>query len=248
MNIGKSPWDIALSTIKAIPNYPSLSIVDLGCGDGQIIERLVAEGCQARGTTYLTKDRDHIRSRDYPDHLPIDHGVDLTLPLPYESGSFDVVLCLEVIEHLEVHSVLLSEIGRILRPGGLLIMSFPNIGRMVSRLCYAVTGVHLTKERRPTEADPLSNLGSFHVRCPDMPFLHWLLWQNNLRIVGLKETTMKFSGIFLGQLRWIFNPFVHLVLRLHQSTDDAATRDLKKLIQTRAFAVGEQLVVLARKD
>lgn len=127
MNIGKSPWDIALSTVKSIPNYPSLTIIELGCGDGQIIEALSADGCSVKGTTYLTKDRDHVRSRDYPDHLDVDHEVDLTRPLHYESGSFDVVLCLEVIEHLEVHSVLMSEIGRILRPGGLLIMSFPNL-------------------------------------------------------------------------------------------------------------------------
>ena len=127
-------------------------------------------------------------------------------------------------------------------------MSYPNLGRLVSRLCFALTGVHLTKERRPTETDPLCNLGAFHVHCPDLPLLHWLLWQNDLRIVKLQETKIKLSGIILGQLRWLFNPLVRPALRLHQLTDDHATNDLEKWMKTRVFAISEQMLIVARKN
>jgi len=248
MSNGKSPWEIALKEVRSIPDYRSLSIIELGCGDGRIVELLSAEGCFIKGTTYLTKEKDHIRNRDYPEHLLIDHGVDLSHPLPYESNSFDIVLCLEAIEHLEVQSAMISEIGRILRPGGVMIMSFPNLGRLVSRLCFALTGVHLTKERRPTETDRLSNIGAFHVHCPDFPFLHWMLWQSNLRIIRLEETIVKSTGALLGALRWVFNMFVGKALRLHQLACDTATNDLEKWMKTRAYAVSEQLVVVARKQ
>jgi SAM-dependent methyltransferase len=242
-----TPWDIALETLRAIPNYRTLKLIELGCGDGRMIEALAAEGCSVKGTTYLARERDHIRSREYPDHLSIDSGIDLTASLPYEANSFDAVLCMEVIEHLECHSVIIREIGRVLRPGGLMIMSFPNIGRFVSRFSFAVTGVHLTKERRPSESDALGDIGSFHVHCPDLPFLHWMLWRSDLRIMRLEGTTTRLLSAILATARPVFNLLIGRALRLHQFVDDPATRDLEHWMKSRAFAVGEQLVVVARK-
>jgi len=48
--------------------------------------------------------------------------------LSYESGSFDICLFTEVLEHLRINPILpLQEIHRVLRPGGILILSTPNI-------------------------------------------------------------------------------------------------------------------------
>jgi ubiquinone/menaquinone biosynthesis C-methylase UbiE len=46
--------------------------------------------------------------------------------LPLESGSVDVVVCFETIEHHDQHEAMLREIRRVLRPGGLLVISSPN--------------------------------------------------------------------------------------------------------------------------
>jgi ubiquinone biosynthesis O-methyltransferase len=46
--------------------------------------------------------------------------------LPFEDGSFDVVVCSEVIEHVDHPGNVLSEINRVLVPGGVLVLSTPN--------------------------------------------------------------------------------------------------------------------------
>lgn len=53
-------------------------------------------------------------------------AVDLGGPLPYADGSFDVVASFETLEHLRDPELFLSEVNRILRPGGRVIVSVPN--------------------------------------------------------------------------------------------------------------------------
>ena len=55
--------------------------------------------------------------------------VDLeTMPLPAADETFDVVLCCEVLEHMDVDPMfMLEQINRVLKPGGLLVLTTPNI-------------------------------------------------------------------------------------------------------------------------
>jgi SAM-dependent methyltransferase len=70
-------------------------------------------------------------------HFPFAHVNIETEPLPYTDHSFDVVLMCEVIEHF-THDPLraLHEIRRVLKPGGILILTTPNVARLenVARL------------------------------------------------------------------------------------------------------------------
>ena len=83
---------------------------------------------------------------DYTDTLMKDptQRVDLVDPntdkLPYLDGRFCLVTCIGTIEHLEQTRSLLREIFRVLEPGGLAVISTPNILNLPSRLRYLVTG------------------------------------------------------------------------------------------------------------
>ncbi|HYF37371.1 MAG TPA: class I SAM-dependent methyltransferase [Prosthecobacter sp.] len=57
-------------------------------------------------------------------------------PLPYPDASFDIVTATEVIEHLEHFRRVVREIHRVLRPGGICILSTPNILNLNSRLRF----------------------------------------------------------------------------------------------------------------
>jgi 2-polyprenyl-6-hydroxyphenyl methylase/3-demethylubiquinone-9 3-methyltransferase len=58
----------------------------------------------------------------------------------YEDGSFELVVCSDVIEHLENPARLLREISRVLRPEGELFLSFPNAFNRFERLHVLHTG------------------------------------------------------------------------------------------------------------
>jgi len=57
-------------------------------------------------------------------------------PLPYGEGAFDLVTASEVVEHLERYRAVLRDIHRVLKPGGLCILTTPNILNLNSRLRF----------------------------------------------------------------------------------------------------------------
>ena len=104
--------------------------LDIGAGRGELIQ--------------LFKDRFGTVSRacDYTEELMQLPGqtvdiVDLNCqPLPYPDASFDIVTATEVIEHLADFRRVVREIHRVLRPGGVCILSTPNILNLNSRLRF----------------------------------------------------------------------------------------------------------------
>jgi ubiquinone/menaquinone biosynthesis C-methylase UbiE len=104
--------------------------LDIGAGHGGLIKRM---------KSLLKVDS---RVCDYTDalmKLP-DQKVDIANlnhdPLPYANATFDVVTATEVIEHLEDYRRVLREIYRVLKPGGVCILSTPNILNLNSRLRF----------------------------------------------------------------------------------------------------------------
>src|SRR4051812_43709604 len=67
-------------------------------------------------------------------------GVNLNLPLPFKSSTVDGVNLTEVIEHIENQAQLVREISRVLKVGGIVVISTPNILNVASRLRFLFTG------------------------------------------------------------------------------------------------------------
>lgn len=81
---------------------------------------------------------------------------DLNSSLPYEDNSFEYVSCLEGLEHIENYHLALKEFYRILKPGGVLVVSTPNPLNIKSRRRYMWRGTfngfpHLV--RMPKDGD-----------------------------------------------------------------------------------------------
>lgn len=75
----------------------------------------------------------------------IRHGIkftkgDLNADLPYPDASFDRVVCVEGVEHLENPCHLLRQFARVLKPGGVLIITMPNILNIASRIKFLLFG------------------------------------------------------------------------------------------------------------
>ncbi len=97
--------------------------LDIGCNDGRFLDALAAKG--VAGLTGVDADRGAIeRGREkFPD-LDLRHlsgGEDL----PFADGSFASVSLLDVLEHVDQQERLLTEIARVLHPGGRLVVTVP---------------------------------------------------------------------------------------------------------------------------
>jgi len=94
--------------------------LDLGCGDGRLSAELRADELTAADVSRVALER--ARGR-----LPNARLVELEpdAPVPSSDGEFDLVLCAETIEHVRDVQLLLSEVRRVLRPGGTLAVTTP---------------------------------------------------------------------------------------------------------------------------
>jgi SAM-dependent methyltransferase len=109
---------------------PGRRVLDLGCRDGALT-RAYAEGNDVVG---VDADRDALAAAS---ELGIEtRWADLDEPLPFDEASFDVVVAGELIEHLRNPHALVTDVRRVLRPGGTFVASVPNAYRLKNRLRF----------------------------------------------------------------------------------------------------------------
>lgn len=99
--------------------HQSLKILDIGCGTGMLLEDLKGLGTAA-GLDFSPVALDYCRKRNLSDlgRADVEH-------LPIRDNSIDVLTALDLVEHVSDDARLLSEIHRVLSPGGIAIMSVP---------------------------------------------------------------------------------------------------------------------------
>jgi SAM-dependent methyltransferase len=104
-------------------------VLDVGCAYGLVLSRM-PERFERFGVDISEHAIAEARRR-YPASTFAIGGAEETLP--FEPGSFDVVLCNDVVEHLERPWVALANIWNALAPGGLLYLNTPNLNSLRRR-------------------------------------------------------------------------------------------------------------------
>jgi len=101
------------------------SIVDLGCGDGRTIFALYEKGLLKNVGEIVGVDISESRIERLTKELPFVKGIvsDALNVKELRDSSFDFVICSQVVEHVENDDMLILEIKRLLKGGGLAYMS-----------------------------------------------------------------------------------------------------------------------------
>ncbi len=148
---------MSLETIKLteLPNLDSLKVLDLGCGEGRhSISIWMQTRAQVVGMDLSRDDMLTARSRkaDFSVTESGKHSLNFVeasgMALPFADETFDIVICSEVLEHIEAYQSMLQEIDRVLVKGGVFAMSVPRFGPewlcwKLSRAYHEVPGGHL---------------------------------------------------------------------------------------------------------
>lgn len=140
---------------------PGMSVVDVGCGRGELLIHSARRGAEVWGLDYaqeaLELVNELLQAEEYAALRPQIHAMRssaLTLPLP--DNSMDVAFMLDVVEHL-YHDELnqsLRDIWRVLKPGGrLIIHTMPNLwyygyGYPIYRVLQRLRGERLPADPR----------------------------------------------------------------------------------------------------
>lgn len=112
----------------------SARCLDLGCGDGGTAGPWIsAHAAQYIGVDIAQSAIDKAQARGLDARRIEDAGA-----LPFDDGSFDVVISIEVLEHLLEPQRVAAEALRILRPGGVFLVSVPNVAYWRRRLELAL--------------------------------------------------------------------------------------------------------------
>ena len=105
-------------------------VLDVGCSSGYLARPLVERGCAVVG---IERDPEAARiARTVCDDVVV--GDVEELDLPFETASFDVVLCGDLIEHLRDPDAFLVRMRPYLRERGRLVLSTPNVANWAIRM------------------------------------------------------------------------------------------------------------------
>jgi len=109
-----------------INDWQDLNVLDVGCGGGFTSEYLAKKGAIVNGIDISTKLIEAANGHAKRMSLGIDYCKGSAENMPYEEGSFDVVVCVDVLEHVSDLEKVISEIHRVLKENGLFLFDTLN--------------------------------------------------------------------------------------------------------------------------
>jgi SAM-dependent methyltransferase len=119
---------------RLLPPAPLGRWADLGCGRGEFIEQASGSEKSGIGVDYAAPSAKALRATGRPALV-----ADLNRGLPFADASLDGATMIEVIEHIVQAEALVAELARVIRPGGWLIVTTPNVVHVAYRW-RALTG------------------------------------------------------------------------------------------------------------
>lgn len=235
INTSKNTHETVFEMVK---KDTGITIVDIPSGSGAFVQRLKDHGF----TDVLALDIENI--------LKIDHDkfvqADMTEPLPVAESSVDTFVCIDGIEHISRQFDFIKEANRVLKRGGEIIISTPNISSLRSRWKWFLTGHH-HKCNSPLDENNPTPL--HHIGMVSFPEIRYMLHTNGFEINKVRTNRIKpVSWIYA-----VFLPFVYLTTlwvytkRGKKEGTAEINKSIFRQVFSKALLFGETMIVKAVK-
>ncbi len=214
-----------------------LDVLDVPAGNGLVVDRLNELGHNAIGGDINDAREGFVR-------------VNMEESFPFKDNSFDAVTCLEGIEHVLDGYRLLSELVRVLRPGGTIIISTPNTMNLYSRWWYFLYGYpfqfpphamqHVSKERA---------IDRGHINPMSYLRLRYLLESLDAEVVEIHGDRIKKKHLLpfllpVFGLGWLLGT-KH---RRREGGDDENINSISTHLKSKPLIFSRSIVLVARKN
>lgn len=232
---------IQQAVLKRLPSLglPSgARVLDAPCGgEAALTLALIASGFDAHGAD-LDRQAAERLGKAFTE-------VDLDQSLPWPDGTFDAVFSTEGIEHLENHFSFLREVCRILKPGGFLVLTTPNITALRSRVRFFGSGFFGRDSRPLNEA---SRHPLHHIGLATFPELRYELHMSGFRLIEVRHTHIKPISYFYA----IYAPWMWLYTRTafrkeKDPVQRARNKEILGALLSPSVLFGECLMLIAKK-
>jgi SAM-dependent methyltransferase len=233
--------EIYEAVAEALADSPRGDLLDVPAGEGALAKRLIDSGFRVTCADL------------YPQIFKLADvevaAADLDAKLPFDSDSFDIVVCIEGLEHIENPANAIREFSRLTRSGGELVVSVPNIMNIEERLKWLFSGYTshfkpLSQPARERVAKEFPNMDeiALHVNPIGYSELRYLLETNGYTIERMLIDKPKRNS-------WSFLPLVGLIrlVALFSSAERKKERWTEELNSDEVLLGGNTLIAKARK-
>jgi 2-polyprenyl-3-methyl-5-hydroxy-6-metoxy-1,4-benzoquinol methylase len=187
----------AESQVRLVRKYANgTNLLDIGCAQGFFLFDASKAGYTAKGIE-IAQDAATYARREF--------GLDIEAKpfeeLQFAENYFDVVTLWQVLEHVPYPLMMLKEVHRILKPGGLLVVSTPNIeaipAKILRKRWWDIKRLHINQFTTRTLTDILQNTGFKNISSAS--------YRGFVSLSILLTMMLKYLGVY-EQLKALFNP------------------------------------------
>ena len=227
------------TVVNILKELPRGALLDVPAGEGALAARLIEAGFDVRCCD-LSPEIFRLEGVD------IHHG-NLDAELPFDDRAFDYLTCLEGLEHIENPQQAIREFTRVLKPGGHLIVSVPNILNIEERLKWLLYGytshfkpiTRAEADRLRTEYDNREEIAA-HVNPIGYSELRYILEKYGFEIASVHRDKPKAHA-------WLYWPIVFLIRLIARLTPAPKQKErwTKELVSDEILQGGNTLIVHA---
>lgn len=187
---------------------------------------------------------------------------DCNYPLPIRDASFDYVLSREGIEHFENQFGFIRECARVLRPGGRIVITTPNVMHIAARLSHFLTGQRTMRSGLANEVQTLRGAGAGryyhgHIFLVDyfrMRYMMRLAGLGRIEVMSDRASPSSLAMAWVAPLMYLAsrrtaNSFARRAKKRKRAVPSAElTREIQRHVFSPAMLFGKRMIVTAVRE